>query len=98
MIYLFALNRGLFSKVLTNRYFLRLAAISPLFFLIHSVVLRYLSVLFNIVIYAQGWAEGLKPWLLLGIGFPLSIICAKGWSGISHRVTARLKYPQKYGL
>ena len=97
LIYLFALNRGMLSKTLTNRYFLRLAAISPFFFLIHSVVLRYLSVLFNIVFYAQGWAEGLKPWLLLVIGFPLSIICAKGWVGISQRVTARLKYPQKYG-
>lgn len=95
LIYLFALNRGLISKALTNRYFLRLAKISPFIFLIHSVVIRYLSALFNLAFYEYGWHEGLKPWLLLMIGFPLSIICAKGWSIIVFRVTTRFKNPQK---
>lgn len=61
LIYLFALNRGLLSKALTNCCLLQSAEISPYFLLIHSVVLRYLSALFNLVFCERRWAEGLKP-------------------------------------
>lgn len=92
LIYLFALNKGQISKFLSNRYLFRLSEISPYLFLIHSVVFRYFTTLVALLFRKAAWLDAAKPWLLLIIGIPLSVLCAEIWSAGKARRRMHTKF------
>ncbi len=87
LIYAFAMQSGYLSKLLTNRFTLYLAKISPYGFLIHYVVFRYLAVIyFRIHGYENGeflLKYGILCNLTLGIG--ISIVCSEIWMRLYDR-------------
>lgn len=49
LIYLFAVNKGIFTRMLSNRVFVTLGDLSPYAFLVHFVAYRYVAELFSVV-------------------------------------------------
>lgn len=65
LIYIFAINKGILSKVCTNKLFIYIGDLSPYTFLIHTVVIKYLSIItshFNIRI--EGYIMSITAFLL----------------------------------
>ena len=78
-VYLFALNKGQISKIMCNDVMLYLSRISPYMFLIHYVVIQYLSGILKIILSNQSTYEQIIPWVSLVIGLPLSVLCSHIW-------------------
>ena len=81
LIYAFAMQSGYLSKLLTNRFTLYLAKISPYGFLIHFVVFRYLSVIYFLI---SGYEIGefffkYRNLCDLTLGIGISIVCTEIW-------------------
>ena len=70
-VYLFAVNRGLITKALTNRVFLFIGDLSAYMFLIHYVVTQYTKSLLNIL---NITLSGPIMWIVILIEFVISVI------------------------
>lgn len=87
LIYAFAMQSGYLSKLLTNRFTLYIAKISPYGFLIHTVVFRYLAPFYYRI---PGYENGeffLKygSWCNLTLGIGISIVCSEIWMRLYDR-------------
>lgn len=87
LIYAFAMQSGYLSKLLTNRFTLYIAKISPYGFLIHHVVFRYLAVIyFRIPGYENGeFFLKYGIWCNLTLGIGISIACSEIWMRLYDR-------------
>ena len=87
LIYAFAMQSGYLSKLLTNRFTLYIAKISPYGFLIHHVVFRYLAVIyFRIPGYENGeFFLKYGIWCNLTFGIGISIACSEIWMRLYDR-------------
>lgn len=74
-IYLFAVNKGMLSQVLTCKWLLYIAEISPFAFLIHQVVIRY----FHTAIYYTVGGEHMTFPLVPVVCFVITIILSSLW-------------------
>lgn len=81
LVYLFAMQKGYISKILTNKVFIYLGDISQYGFLIHLVILRYMIVFGKHVLHVE-----LDKWILFVGCFILTILCSEIW-----------KYLEKWG-
>lgn len=79
MIWLFAASKGRLTRRLTSRGMSYLAKISPYMFLIHYVVLQYLTAAIKLVFGNTPNSEQLVVVFSLFIGFPVSVICSHVW-------------------
>ena len=91
LVYIFALDKGKISKILTGKITLYLAKISSYGFLIHYVVLAYLSIIYRMLpkIFGGGyerfwWDYG--RWLNLSIGFVITLICIELYVRFENRI------------
>jgi peptidoglycan/LPS O-acetylase OafA/YrhL len=91
LVYIFALDKGKISKFLTGKITLYLAKISSYGFLIHYVVLAYLSIIYRMLpkIFGGGyerfwWDYG--RWLNLSIGFVITLICIELYVRFENRI------------
>ena len=82
LIYLFALNRGCVSNLLTNRVFLYIGSISAYTFLIHQMVIRYLQAFCWHFIPLEG--RGLSVFILFA-SFLITVVSAEIWKRIVSR-------------
>lgn len=80
LIYTFAIGRGAFSRLLTNRVTLYIARVSPYAFLIHWVVFKYLE---GIMHHLPGLSEQqivvYSPIVKVTIGLALTITASEVW-------------------
>lgn len=79
MVWLFAANKGRLTRRLASRGTSYLAKISPYMFLIHYVVLKYLTAAIKLVFGNNPNSEQLVVVFSLFIGFPVSVICSHVW-------------------
>lgn len=87
LVYLFALNRGLLSKVLTNRILVFVGNLSASAFLIHQIVYKYLCVLENKMF------GGICKSINLFACFIITVICAYAWDKMTCRFNNRQSTP-----
>ena len=85
LVYNFAFNCGFFSKVLTNKFTLYLAKISPYGFLIHYLVFRWFDFIFYHIpcinnSFGAYFRQYYGPWIKLIIGFIFTSMLCKLWS------------------
>lgn len=71
LVYLFAMNRGWVSKILTRKALINLGNLSPYIFLIHTAAIPYLRLFFNIV-----FGHLPKRWIFTIVTFVFSIIAS----------------------
>lgn len=81
LVYTFAMQNGVISKMLTNRVTLYIAKLSPYAFLIHYVVFRYLAFIYYHLPGVEGNEFYLTYgcWINLTLGFGITIIATEIW-------------------
>jgi peptidoglycan/LPS O-acetylase OafA/YrhL len=72
LIYIFAENKGAISKIVTCKPIVYLGNISGYAFLIHQIVIRYLSIL-----YTKLNGEELNKWIMLFVSLFITILCSE---------------------
>ena len=77
-IYYFAMGKGAISNALTNRVTAYFARISPYAYLIHYVVFRYMSAVFN-KISGVGCSKVMVGMMKLTLGFALTVLTTEVW-------------------
>lgn len=79
LVYLFAINKGILSKILTCKPLIYIGNVSAYTFLIHNVVLR--------CIYLVNHLMGIttNPYILVVVGLIVSIICAEVYKRIESK-------------
>ena len=85
LVYSFAIGKGVISKVLNCRIVLLIAKLSPFAFLIHTVVFRYLSIIYYHIpnIDGEWFYYTYGRWINLTLGFVITIVVSWVWSKIS---------------
>lgn len=83
VVWLFAVEKGRITKLLTNKVLINLGNISPYTFLIHSVALRYIDYIWKIIerIIGRSIVFDLSP-IKLTVGFVLTLLATKIWMSI----------------
>lgn len=81
LIYVFAREEGLFSKLLVNRYTLAFAALSAYFFLIHRQLLYFVALGFE-----RLFGIDLNPWLLAVVAFPITLLLVKSYAAVHEKL------------
>lgn len=81
LVYSFAMQNGVISKLLTNRVTLYLAKLSPIAFLMQSALLSYMSVLYNKIpgFERNEFFNNYGCWISLSFGFMLLITATELW-------------------
>ena len=93
LVFTFAMQNGVISKLLTNSVALYIAKLSPYAFLIHHVVFRYLAVIYYHIPGVDGNEFFLTYgcWISLTLGFGITIIATEIWI----RLYAKFFAPKK---
>lgn len=89
VVYLFALNEGYFTRILSRRGLIFLGDISPYTFLIHQLVIRY----YNIVISYMGIELGIVMKYIICLN--ITIFIALFWIKVCNRRIWRKKNSEK---
>lgn len=76
-IYVFAINQGILSKLLTNKFLYYIGEISPYGFLIHQLVIRFISCFGE-------WTDDMLIFNVV-ISFVITILLSKSWIAIELR-------------
>ena len=93
LVYSFAMQNGFISRMITNKFTMYLAKISPYGFLIHYVIFRYAMAVYYRISGVESGEFLLKYgcWMNLTIGFVLTVICSEIWM----RLYAKFFAPKK---
>lgn len=86
VVYLFAENKGMITKIFTNRVMFYLGNISQCAFLIHYVVFRYISAVCT-VLFGKEFVVNYGGWIKLTIGFILTIFVVQIWKRYVEQVS-----------
>ena len=72
LIYVFAVNKGILTRLLTCRPVLYIGNISPYAYLIHQIVIKYCR-----RIWLHIFGTAMNPWLTLPVCFILTLLCTE---------------------
>ena len=94
LVYVFSMGSGIISGLLTNRFTLWLAAISPYAFLIHRLVIYYLQAFTKYIIHC----ESVNILMVIVVSFGITVIAVLMYQKFEKAVIQQLTIRKSGGL